>query len=179
MQTNEILQFRRCNINQINILHQIAILSYKENYTQIWHDDGKAYLERFYDISLLEAELADYSCTFYLIYQQETPIGFFKLRANALPPYPTSNCLELNKIYFLQAYTGTGMGQKTLQFIINLARAEQRSILWLNVMEESKARTFYERNAFERVKQVTLEYPFIKDGLNILSTYKLDLHNSK
>lgn len=177
MQTNVILQFKPCNADQINILHEIAIQAYKENYSRIWHDQGKAYLERFYDKATLEAELADLSCAFYLVYERETPVGFFKLRENALPSYPTVQCLELNKIYILKAFTGKGIGHKALIFIVDLAQEQGRSILWLNVMAESEARRFYEDHGFEHVKQVTLKYPFIKEGLNILSTYKLELQN--
>jgi GNAT superfamily N-acetyltransferase len=177
MQTNGRLQFKPCTITQLNILHQIAVQSYKESYTQIWHDQGAAYLERFYDESTLASNLEDPSCTFYLMYQQESAIGFFKLRENALTPYSTTDCLELNKIYILQAFTGMGFGLEALRYIVELAATRDRSILWLNVMEESKARKFYEAHGFEKVKQVALEYPFIKEGLNVLCTYKLAIQN--
>jgi GNAT superfamily N-acetyltransferase len=179
MQTNGILHFKPCTIDQINLLHQLAVQSYKESYTEIWHDQGKAYLERFYRISTLASELTDSSCTFFLIYQSKTPVGFFKLRENALPPYDSKSCLELNKIYILQEFTGKNIGYKTLEFVMDLAHEKGRSILWLNVMEASKARKFYERNGFDRHKRVTLDYPYMKEGLNVLSTYKIDLQNFK
>lgn len=179
MQTNQILHFKPCNIDQINLLHQLAIQSYKESYTEIWHDQGEAYLEKFYSKSKLESELSDSLCAFFLIYQSETPVGFFKLRENGLPPYDLTECLELNKIYILRAYTGNKIGYRTLLFIKDLSRAEGRTILWLNVMEASEARNFYERNGFERHMQVMLDYPFIKDGLNVLSTYKINIQNFK
>jgi GNAT superfamily N-acetyltransferase len=179
MQTNGILHFKPCTIEQINLLHQLAVQSYKESYTEIWHDQGKAYLERFYKKSRLASELTDSSCAFFLIYQSETAVGFFKLRENALPPFDLTACLELNKIYILREFTGKNIGYKTLNFVMDLAHAKGRSILWLNVMEASKARKFYERNGFDLQKQITLDYPYMKEGLNVLSTYKIDLQNYK
>ena len=179
MQTNEILHFKSCNIDQIDLLHELAIQSYKESYTEIWHDQGEAYLKKFYSRSALESEMSDSSCAFFLIYQSENPVGFFKLKENTLPPYDITECLELNKIYILRAYTGNKIGYRTLLFIMDLSRTKGRSILWLNVMEASKAKHFYERNGFERHQQVTLNYPFMKEGLNVLSIYKIQIRNFK
>lgn len=179
MHTNDLLHLKQCAIDQLDILHLLAIQSYRESYTEIWEDQGEAYLKRFYDKATLASEMNDPSCAFFLIYQSETPVGFFKLRDNVLPPYELTECLELNKIYILRAYTGKNIGYKALHFIMDLAHTKGRRILWLNVMEASSARKFYERNGFKRHKQITLNYPYMKEGLNVLSTYKIELHNFK
>lgn len=175
MPVAEFLKFEQCSINHCDVLYEIALKTYKEHYTDIWHDHGQAYLERFYAKETFKRELEDKACQYYLIFHLETPVGFFKLRENALPPYSLEDCLELNKIYILKAHTGRGIGSSTLQFVYDIAQAKHKRLLWLQVMEESKAKIFYENLGFQHCHEVALNYPFMKAGLNVLSTYKLEL----
>lgn len=169
------LKYERCSVEHCDILHQIALKAYKEHYTGIWDDHGQAYLERFYAKHTFEMELRDEACQYYLIYYLETPVGFLKLLENGLPPNSPEDCLEVNKIYILEAYTGKGIGSSTLQFVFNIARAKHKRILWLNVMEESKAKRFYENLGFRCCHEFALDYPHMKAGLNVLGTYQLEL----
>lgn len=178
MQTGEDLHFEQCNSSQADLLHDIAIQSYNESYKDIWDDQGQAYLIRFYDKSIFTKELIAPTCQYYMIHSDGKPVGFFKLRDHVLSPHEPEECLELNKIYILNAFTGMGIGQKALDFILNLAQRRDKNILWLNVMDKSRAKAFYEKNGFERCHEVALDYPFMKSGLNVLATYKRGITKS-
>ncbi len=178
MQTGEDLYFEQCNFTHADLLHDIAIQSYNENYKHVWEDQGQAYLNRFYDKSIFKKELTASACQYYIIHSDGRQVGFFKLRDHVLSPHEPEECLELNKIYILNAFTGMGTGQKALDFIVDLARRADKSILWLNVMDKSRAKAFYEKNGFERCHEVALDYPFMKSGLNVLATYKRDITKS-
>lgn len=175
MQQAEALHFKRCDPADITILHDIALRTYNEHYTHLWDDQGASYLETFYSRSLFESNLQDPECQHYLIYHDTALAGYFKLRVKALEPYRVEDCLELNKIYILKAFTGLGIGHKTLSFISALASKMNRHLLWVNVMEQSRAKDFYEQNGFNRVKELRLNYPHMKADLNCLSTYKKQL----
>ena len=175
MPLTDSIRFEECSIEHCDVLHQIALQTYNEHYTGIWHDQGKAYLERFYTKSLFQRELQNGSCKYYLIYDASTVIGFIKLQKNALHPHNADECLELNKIYILKAYTGRGIGRRAFQFVMSIAVAENVNVIWVNVMSESNARKFYEDLGFQWCHEVALDYPHMKAGLNILSTYKLQL----
>jgi len=175
MSRSELIKFQRCSVDHCEILHSIAVQSYHEHYSDIWEDQGQAYLARFYTRDIFENELQKSTAAYYLIYHLATPVGFLKLRENALAPYSPNDCLELNKIYLLQAHTGKGIGHHALQFVFDQAKAKSKRIIWMNVMAESKARKFYEHYGFKCCHEVSLNYPHMKAGLNVLSTYKLEI----
>jgi GNAT superfamily N-acetyltransferase len=179
MQEAEALYFKNCNSTDFDLLYDIYIKSYKEHYTHIWEDQGKAYLERYYNKTAFEASLNKPSNRYFLIYLSLEPVGLFKLTEHALENHSLDHCLEINKVYILNAATGKGMGSKVLSFVKDMAIAQNRNILWANVMEKSKAKDFYETNGFELVKQTNLDFQFMKSGLNVLSTYKKTLQNFK
>lgn len=178
MQAANSLTFVQCNLNHCDLLHETAVQSYNEHYTHIWDDHGRAYLKRFYDKQVFERSLKSDSNHHYLIYLEGTPVGFFKLKENGLAPFRDEDCLELNKLYILKDYTGQSVGHRTMKFIFELTRRKNRHLLWLNVMAESKAKSFYEHFGFESCHEVALDYPHMKAGLNILFTYKLELTKS-
>ncbi len=175
MQQANDIHFERCSYTDVTSLHDIAIRTYNEHYTHLWDDQGASYLNTFYSKSLFDSSLLDPAFNYYLIYYSNELAGFFKLRIKAIEPYLAWDCLELNKIYILKKFTGLSIGRKTLAFITTLALAMNRNVLWLNVMEKSRAKNFYEQNGFIMVKQTRLDYPQMKADLNFLLTYKKQL----
>jgi GNAT superfamily N-acetyltransferase len=179
MEEAEALYFKNCNSTDFKLLYDIYIRSYKEHYAHIWDDQGKAYLERYYNKTAFEASLNKSSNHYFLIYLDLEPVGLFKLTERELENHNADDCLEINKVYILNVATGKGIGSKVLSFIKDMAIAQDRNILWVNVMENSKAKNFYKRNGFELVKQTTLNFPYMKKGLNVLSSYKKTIQNFK
>jgi N-acetylglutamate synthase-like GNAT family acetyltransferase len=169
------LNFKKCNILDADMLHCIYLESYKEHYTHIWDDKGESYLQKFYQLSKFQDALRKPHNHFYSIHEGIEPMGFLKLTEKGLAGFDSEQCLEINKIYLLKSATGKGIGSKVLGYIDNLAMSLTRPILWVNVMQESRARSFYEQHGFELISQVTLNYPHLIPGLNVLSTYKKEL----
>jgi ribosomal protein S18 acetylase RimI-like enzyme len=59
--------------------------------------------------------------------------------------------MELQKIYILSYYHGSGAGQALLDAVIDLASKVQPDFLWLDThIQNEKAIHFYERNGFRR-----------------------------
>ena len=57
--------------------------------------------------------------------------------------------MEIERIYVLQAFHGTGLGQRLYDKAIEIALQYQLDYVWLGVWEENKrAIRFYEKNGF-------------------------------
>ncbi|SHM21305.1 GNAT family N-acetyltransferase [Mucilaginibacter sp. OK098] len=164
------IDIKQCDINHTDVLHDIAIQTYKQTYTYLWADDGAAYLNRFYKKDDLEKELITPGVTYFLVYADDKAAGYFKLKQSALLPYSNYQCLEIEKLYLLQQFAGKGTGKTIMTFISDLAKQQQRPILWLRVMESSPAKLFYEAFGFKQTDKVFLDYPFMIDEYRWLLT---------
>jgi len=83
------------------------------------------------------------------------PIGYAKLtplRAPAIDPAPGS--FELQQIYLLPAWHGTGIADELVAWAVNTASALGATELYLTVFEHNeRAKRFYTRHGFEDVGQ--------------------------
>ncbi|MDB5087582.1 MAG: paiA 1 [Mucilaginibacter sp.] len=131
------------------MLYDIAIQTYKQTYTYLWADDGETYLNRFYKKDDLEKELVTPGVIYFLVYADDKAAGYFKLKQNALQPHSKQQCLEIEKLYLLQQFASKGTGKIIMNFIYDLAKQQQRPILWLRVMDSSPAKLFYEAFGFK------------------------------
>ncbi|MFI5138482.1 MAG: GNAT family N-acetyltransferase [Sphingobacteriales bacterium] len=165
------LKFKKCNNSDIPLLLDIAIRSYRETYEYLWDDDGDSYVRRFYSEEILEEEIATGGINYFLVYNDDNPAGYFKTTENALAPHEKKDCLEIEKLYFLKRFTGKGIGKQTILFLENLAREQQKSILWLKVMESGAAVPFYRTNGFTQVDSARLNHPHMKDEYRVILTF--------
>jgi GNAT superfamily N-acetyltransferase len=152
------------------VLYDIAIQTYKQTYTYLWTDEGEAYLNRFYKKDDLEKDLVTPDVIYFLVYADDRVAGYFKVKQNALLPYSKKQCLEIEKLYLLQQFTGKGMGKAIVNFINDLSKNQQHPILWLKVMESSPAKSFYEAFGFKQTDRTYLDYPFMIDEYRWLLT---------
>ncbi|RZJ52300.1 MAG: GNAT family N-acetyltransferase [Flavobacterium sp.] len=161
---------KKCGISDLDLLHQIAIQSYNDTYQYLWIDGGTAYLNRFYKKEIFEKELTAPDIYYFLIYEDEKAIGFFKLIEVAIKPYEKSDCLELDKLYLLKNNTGKGIGKMVMNFVVDFAKEKQKSVLWLLVMDCSPAKFVYEKAGFAYVDKKDLNFPTIKEEYKSILT---------
>jgi ribosomal protein S18 acetylase RimI-like enzyme len=105
--------------------------------------------ERLSDERLL-SELNRPESEFYLAYLNRQAIAYIKLNINnAQTEAQGPESLELERIYVLKQFWGTGLGQQLLDFAINRATALAKSKIWLGVWEfNQRALRFYQKNGF-------------------------------
>jgi GNAT superfamily N-acetyltransferase len=98
----------------------------------------------------LAAELADTRNAFFIARLDGKAIGYTKLRDNGAPDeLQPAECIEIERIYVLQAYHSHKVGAALMQWIHDYAIARHYDEIWLGVWEHnSKAITFYERWGF-------------------------------
>jgi len=160
-----------CSNNDIPLLLDIAISSYRETYEYLWDDKGNSYITRIYSNKILEEEMATEGVDYFFVYDDNTPAGYFKTTENALAPHDKKDCLEIEKLYFLKRFTRKGIGKQVMLFIENLARQRHKSLIWLKVMESGDAVPFYKAHGFTQVDSFVLDYPHMKDEYKVILTF--------
>ena len=145
------------SIMQANAIHAPAIAAIgKEAFADTFgplfesSEQLKQYLDRTYAIPKIAFGLRKSSNVFYLAVAGEKPVGFIKLKKNCLnPQIPSLSQMELQKLYVLKEYHGSGAGAGLMKAAIELAAAEKMEHLWLDThIGNARGIRFYEKHGF-------------------------------
>jgi GNAT superfamily N-acetyltransferase len=100
------------------------------------------------------AQIADPDFAFRLAEQDGALAGYAKLSSVSLPlpVEPASPAVELDQLYVLRPWHGTGIAQALMEWTIAEARGRGASELYLSVFTDNhRARSFYARYGFEAI----------------------------
>ncbi len=157
------LQIIPCGFKDAKILSEIAIRSYTEFYLSLWYDNGEWYINHSFAPAILEKELKDLNHAFFLLKENENPVGFLKLNIDQpLKGYNQYNCIELERIYFIRSVTGKGYGRLAMEFCFDYSRKLKKEIIWLKTMDSSDTVFFYKKLEFEPCGNFYLDFPQMK-----------------
>src|SRR6266850_976318 len=139
------LKIKKVNAEEIEVLQQIGIRTYKEHFSEIWTHKGiNQYLNHQFGIEKLKSDITNNHVKYFLAYLNEEPIGYLKL--NMDKPQPNSKYdtgIELEKIYLIKSFSGGGIGEKILDFVIQFANEYSIKNIWLCVLKlNEKAKSF-------------------------------------
>lgn len=114
--------------------------------------DMEMFMEEQFSISKLEAEVYDEENKFFLAYDGELPVGYFKLKHDSHADLPPSlPAIELSRFYARKNSIGKGVGKAMMQFALKMAAAMNGKIVWLGVFEKNtRAIKFYESFGFRK-----------------------------
>lgn len=161
-----------CTETDIPIIIAVALQSYNEHYLHLWYDNGEWYKQRCFTPEILREEMSDSNAIFYLLYDNDSPVGFLKLNLHKkLYPYTDADCLELERIYIIKAGTEKGIGKQAIQFTIDLARQLKKKSVWLKAMDTSDAIFFYEKIGFKEINTTRLDYDLMKEEFRGMVVY--------
>jgi len=90
----------KCGNNDIPLLLDIAIRSYRETYEYLWDDKGDAYIRRFYSTEILEREMAMDGVNVFLVYYDGEAAGYLKTTENTPAPDENKIAWKLTKSTF-------------------------------------------------------------------------------
>jgi diamine N-acetyltransferase len=111
-------------------------------------EDMQAYIQKAYDITVIEQHLNNPLIHYALVYDQTKPIGYLKLLLDVKHEKLTGKLLELEKIY-VQSALGSGAGKFLMEYAIAFGKQLHHDSLFLGVWEENKrAVRFYEKMGF-------------------------------
>ena len=158
------IQFLRCNADHLEALITIARKTYQQHYQYLWHDNGEAYMLAEFNRDTIKRQLSDALAEFYLISYQHETIGYLKLLNHSGPSgYASNDCIEIQRVYLLAEYAGKQLGSSIFNKIEQVARGKNISVLWLQVMDNSKAKTFYLKHGYQVIHKMLLDRPHIKE----------------
>ncbi len=108
------------------------------------------YIKKAYAIDVIEHNLINPNIAYYLCYDDEQVIGYIKLIHDATYKGLSEKCIELEKIYILGSYFGSGAGKLLMQKAIQHSRENGFESLFLGVWQENeRAINFYKKVGFE------------------------------
>lgn len=146
------LSFKKCDLDNLDCLIDISRTTFIDAFEKDNNpEDFKAYLDAAFNKPEIKKELLDENSEFYLVYQNQILVAYFKLcEYHSQSEDFGETAIELSRIYVLQDFQGHSLGEHILQKIINIAKTKQKLKLWLGVWQKNtKAVRFYERYGFK------------------------------
>lgn len=160
-------------------LSALAKNIYKEYYLHLWYPGGADWYmnEYAYHPNTLKAELADTGNLHFIVYEGEQPVGYMKIRMDAiLPGTERAGSLEIERIYLHKKAAGNGIGKKLMQLAEKTAVQNNKKIIFLKAMDSSKdAIAFYKKMGYVVSGTLTLPFPQMKEILRGMVILKKEL----
>ena len=141
-------------ISDIKLIQNIVHITWPITYGEILSKEQLNYmLALFYSDEALIDQYNKKEQLFYMIYEDETNLGFIGIEHN----YSGKPATKIHKIYLLPETQGKGIGKKVIDEIANLALENNSTALILNVNRFNSALGFYKKIGFEVVDEVNID----------------------
>jgi len=146
--------YRICQIDtgSVGVLKEIAIRTFDETFASTnSRENMENYFKRCFNEAVLLRELADPESWWYFIESDGRLAGYLKVNVgSAQTELREADGFEVERIYVLKEFYGTGVGKALMEHAIGLAKEKKKSYLWLGVHEENyRALRFYEKFGLE------------------------------
>lgn len=157
------ISFHQATFSDAQTLSDLAKAIYQENYLHLWLPGGADwYMHQYaYPVHQLEQELADSNNAYYLLLDNQEPVGYLKLLLNSnLTDYDPTDALEIERIYLLENWKGRGLGKKMMQLALDTAKALNKKVIFLKAMDSSQdAIAFYQHQGYRISGTFSLPMP--------------------
>lgn len=157
------IKIEKATLSDAEILSNLAKAIYQENYLHLWLPGGADwYMNQYaYSIHQIEKELADPNNAYYLLQDNQEPVGYLKLvLCSNLNGYDPDNALEIERIYLLENRKGKGLGKKMMQLAMDAALALNKKVIFLKAMDSSQeAIAFYQHQGYSICDTFSLPMP--------------------
>lgn len=139
------------SINDVKNLQRVSQRAFYDTFSD---SSSKSNMEKFlntnYSIQNLTNELNEPNSKFYFVYHQKQIAGYIKINLNhAQTEAYGDDYLEVERIYLLKEFQGSGLGSELMNYAIKLAQSLNKKYIWLGVWEHNtKALKFYHKFNF-------------------------------
>ncbi|MDP2419861.1 N-acetyltransferase [Sediminibacterium sp.] len=143
---------RKISEEDVTQLQVISRSTFRETFEDHnTEEDLNKYLDEQLSIKSLLEELKNPNSAFYFAYENERIVGYLKLNwTSAQTELIDEAAFEIERIYILKEFFGTGLGQFLLNNAITIGKAKKPTYIWLGVWEKNtRAIRFYEKNGFK------------------------------
>lgn len=108
------------------------------------------YLAERFSVEKIQSEFNNANSLFFIAWEAQYPVGYLKLNTgNAQTELQDNTAIEIERIYVKGSHHGQKVGQLLYEKAMDVARAKQKTYLWLAVWEQnSRAIGFYRKNGF-------------------------------
>ena len=135
------------------VISSIGKLSFRDAFMHLFNNkkELQEYLDFTYKPEKIEKSIRRENNVYFIAYVENVPAGFAKLKKSSLESQIESIAqMELQKIYVLSYYHGSGAGAALLNRVIEFAKETEPDYVWLHVhISNQKAVRFYEKNGFQ------------------------------
>lgn len=143
----------KCQLDHLDVVMDIS----KRTFIEAFEKDNdpldfKNYIHTAFSRETLRWELSNANTRFYLVSQDETVVGYFKINVgDAQTDVKLGHSMELERIYVLATHQGLGLGGILLARVKEMALQQDKTLLWLGVWEKNqRAIQFYQRQGFRK-----------------------------
>ena len=133
-------------IDDLYDLRSISIETFKQTFSaQNTKENIRLYLKNKMSVKQLKKEISNINSKFYIVYQKNKVIGYFKLNFNGS---------QRVKMYLISEFQGKGLGEKLLTKIFKMGKEMGYRKAWLGVWENNfRAIKFYRKYGFKKFGQ--------------------------
>lgn len=145
------ITMKKCGSGDLAELLAIGIETFTDTFAaHNTPEDLQAYLDKAYDPEKMKAELATEGSTFWFLYADDELAGYLKFNVDAaMTEAMGSDSLEVERIYILPAFKRRGLGKYLIDKVIEIARTQGKTSIWLGVWEHNvNAIAFYKKMGF-------------------------------
>jgi ribosomal protein S18 acetylase RimI-like enzyme len=149
-----LIKIIKAETHHTSIIKEIGVQSFIESHGHsASEEDINTFLRSSFDIDVIQRELSDAGNVYHIIFYEGMPAGYSKIKYNQPnPSIDETNITKMERLYLLKQFYGKGLGEKLMNFNINIAQNEQQVGLWLYVwVENIRAYTFYQKSGFHVV----------------------------
>jgi ribosomal protein S18 acetylase RimI-like enzyme len=158
--TKHDLTIRPVSMQDADLLRELSITTFTDTYSAYnTAENMQLYVTEYFNRETLLHEITSNENFFFIATINDQPAGYMKLRTLVQPAeLNNKNTIELERIYVVKKFQGTGLGHSLIQYAIEYSRSQRYDILWLGVWKQNeKAIKFYTKCEFE----IFGEHPFI------------------
>lgn len=142
----------QADLSHSKLLAQLGFDTFYETFAhQNNPEDFNAYISTAFTVEKLEKEIEESGSVFYIMYINEVPGGYARLRNSSEVDdfFPGKKTKELQRIYVKKNIVGKGFGTMLLEHCIAEVKKSSVDILWLGVWEKNdRALGFYKKHGF-------------------------------
>lgn len=134
------------------MLSHLACATFVEAFAEVNSEENlRLYLENHLSVEQLTIELNEAKSEFYVAVHNQQIIGYLKINfGDAQTELKEKHAMEIERIYVLKEFYGSGVGQMLCDYAIQLGQSKDLEYVWLGVWEENiRAIRFYKKNGFD------------------------------
>lgn len=145
------IEIRKASISDLQSIQKIGSQTFTETFADVNSPENISnYLEESFNTAQLTKELTNPASSFYLAILEPETIGYLKINfGKAQTEILDNGAMEVQRIYVLKEFHGKKVGQLFIDKVLNIAKINPVTFIWLGVWEENhRAIRFYTKNGF-------------------------------